>query len=48
MTVHRTGSSIATLLGTALAIASPLAGSDEPATDVAASKLAHDIDAPIE
>jgi mono/diheme cytochrome c family protein len=41
MTVHRTGSSIATLLGTALAIASPLASSDEPATDAAASKLAH-------
>ena len=31
MTVHRTGSSIATLLGAALAIASPLASSDEPA-----------------
>ena len=41
MTVHRTGSSIATLLGTALAIVSPLAGSGEPAADAAASKLAH-------
>ncbi len=41
MTVHRTRSSIATLLGTALAIASPLAGSAEPAADAAASKLAH-------
>ena len=41
MTVHRIGSSIATLLGAALAIVSPLAGSDEPATDAAGSKLAH-------
>jgi len=41
MTVHRTRSSIATLLGTALAMASPLAGSAEPAADAAASKLAH-------
>ena len=41
MTVHRTRCSIATLIGAALTIASPLAGSGEPAADAAASKLAH-------
>jgi mono/diheme cytochrome c family protein len=41
MTVHRTRSSIATLIGAALAIASPLASSGEPAADAAAAKLAH-------
>ena len=40
MTIHRTGCSIATLLGAALAIAAPLAGSQEPAPDGAGSKLA--------
>ena len=40
MTIHRTGCSLATLLGAALAIAAPLAGSREPAPDGAASKLA--------
>ena len=41
MTAHRTASSIATLLGAALAIAAPVAGSGEPAPDAAAAKLAH-------
>jgi mono/diheme cytochrome c family protein len=41
MTVHRTRSSIATLIGAALAIAAPLASSGEPAADAAAAKLAH-------
>ena len=41
MTILRTGSSIATLLGAALAIAAPVAGSGEPAPDAAAAKLAH-------
>ena len=41
MTAHRTASSIATLLGAALTIVSPLAGSGEPAADAAAAKLAH-------
>ena len=33
MTIHRTGSSLATLLGAALTIAAPLAGSQEPAPE---------------
>ena len=41
MTVHRTGSTIATLVGAALAIAVPLAHSQETAPDAAAAKLAH-------
>ena len=41
MTVHLTRSSIATLIGAALTIASPLASSGEPAADAAAAKLAH-------
>lgn len=41
MTFHRTSASLATLLGVTLAIASPLAGSEEPAPDAATSKLAH-------
>ena len=41
MTVHLTRSSIATLIGAALTLASPLANSGEPAADAAAAKLAH-------
>ena len=41
MTVHLTRSSIATLIGAALTLASPLASSGEPAADAAAAKLAH-------
>lgn len=40
MTIHRAASTLATLLGATLAIASPLAGSEEPAPDAAGSKLA--------
>jgi len=41
MTVHLTRSSIATLIGATLTLASPLASSGEPAADAAAAKLAH-------
>jgi len=40
MTMHRTGSTLAKLLGATLAIALPFAGAEEPAPDAAASKLA--------
>lgn len=40
MNMHRTGSTLATLLGAALAFVSPFAGAEEPAPDDAASKRA--------
>ncbi len=40
MKIHRTGFPLATILGATLAIASPLAGTQEPAPDDAGSKLA--------